>query len=89
MRVKDLAEKNLKQPDAPANQPPSPAKEQDEILDKIRAARGIPQPKSIGPGSVDILGLGASFAVYPELSSQNLLLLRRYRRRVPMLSRQF
>jgi hypothetical protein len=57
-RVKDLAEKNLKQPDAPANQPPSPAKEQDEILDKIRAARGIPQPKSIGPGSVDILGLG-------------------------------
>ena len=57
-RVKDLAEKNLKQPDISTDQPPSPAKQQDEIIDKMRAARGLPQPKTIGPGSVDILGLG-------------------------------
>ena len=57
-RVKDLAEKNLKQPEISTDQPPSPAKQQDEIIDKMRAARGLPQPKTIGPGSVDILGLG-------------------------------
>jgi hypothetical protein len=57
-RVKDLAEKNLKQPETSTDEPPSPAKQQDEIIDKMRAARGLPQPKTVGPGSVDILGLG-------------------------------
>jgi hypothetical protein len=64
-RVKDLAEKNLKQPDSPTDELPSPAKQQDEIIDKMRAARGLPQPKTIGPGSVDILGLGRFFRDLP------------------------
>lgn len=64
-RVKDLAEKNLKQPEISTDQPPSPAKQQDEIIDKMRAARGLPQPKTIGPGSVDILGLGRFFRDLP------------------------
>jgi hypothetical protein len=64
-RVKDLAEKNLKQPPAPTDQLPSPAKQQDEIVDKMRAARGLPQPKSIGPGSVDVLGLARTLRDLP------------------------
>lgn len=65
-RVKDLAEKNLKQPDAPTDQPPSPMKQQDEIIDKMRAARGLPQPKTIGPGSVDVLGLARTLRDLPS-----------------------
>jgi hypothetical protein len=58
-RVKDLAEKNFKKPPAPdIDQPPSADKQLQDEADKVRAARGLPQPHGVGPISVDLFALG-------------------------------
>lgn len=58
-RVADLARKEFAKPEVPSDNPlPSPEQRLQEQEEKMRAARGLPQPHGVGPVKVDLFALG-------------------------------
>jgi hypothetical protein len=57
-RVADLARKEFAKPQTPSDPVPSTEKRLEQQMDNLRAARGAPPPKTVGPVSVDLFALG-------------------------------
>jgi hypothetical protein len=65
-RVADLAQKEFTKPQTPSDPVPSTEKRLEQQMDNLRAARGLPPPKTIGPASVDLFALGRFIQKLPE-----------------------